>query len=105
MCIREDVNGNVCMGSLGGGNKESDVQSIALGKRIPDETSFSQERYEVLTGEHSSGRLSPYEPDILGEMFVLEFLKPTLFSKRVVRDFAQALWRNDHFALGGWHFI
>jgi hypothetical protein len=53
------------------------LQSHSQPDILPKPAQFSPERYRSLSGREATTNLAPLEPDILGELFVLERVRPT----------------------------
>jgi hypothetical protein len=85
--------------------KVEDLLLADLRTHLPDAESFSPQLYEVMVGAKSDEYLTPYEPDMLGEFFVLEYLKPRPFHKQKTRDFGRAVWINERFSVGAFLFM
>ena len=103
--VRDQDEALLAFVTMVGGMRVQDVPSIDLRSYLPDEEGFRPEIYQSMVGSPSDEYLAPLEPDILGEYFVLEFLKPKPLSKKKVRDFAHALWQNDTLSGFGYSFI
>jgi len=43
---------------------------------LPKPVQFSPERYRIMSGREATSNLAPLEPDMLGELFVLERVRP-----------------------------
>lgn len=87
------------------GIDSSELSLINLPQYLPDAASFDPHIYCALSGAESNSRLAPLEPDILGEYFVLEYLKPTIFGAPMAKDFAKAIWPSDTFSYRAFSFI
>lgn len=69
----------------------------ALDSRLfPSPDEFDPAMYEAMSSSASAEEdLKPLEPDILGEVFVLEYLRPRHDADRRVRDLSRIAWRLD----------
>jgi len=66
----------LALATMTGGLDVGALASIKAPDLIPPPSAYDPHRYRVLSGQASEDRLAPYEPDILGELFVLERLRP-----------------------------
>jgi putative lipoic acid-binding regulatory protein len=53
---------------------------------------FSPDRYRTMSGDRATERLEPMQPDILGELFVLEKLKPGYDGDTAWRPLTESAW-------------
>jgi hypothetical protein len=107
--IREKDKALLAFATFVGGLDTPELLSLDPKLKLPDADSFRADFYEVMTGTPSTEHLVPLEPDILGELFVLEFLKPDWkrgpFGGQPARDFATAVWRHERFARHAFMFV
>jgi len=83
----------LALATMTGGFEVANLREIGDGDLLPKCQSFSPDRYSTMVGRSATKTLAPLEPDIIGELFVLETLKP----RHAVDDRADALrelaWR------------
>jgi hypothetical protein len=103
--VREIDKSLLAFVTIAGRMKVEDLLLADLRTHLPDAESFSPQLYEVMVGAKSDEYLTPYEPDMLGEFFVLEYLKPRPFHKQKTRDFGRAVWINERFSVGAFLFM
>jgi len=103
--VREIDKSLLAFVTIAGRMKVEDLLLADLRTYLPDAESFSSQLYEVMVGAKSDEHLLPYEPDILGEFFVLEYLRPRPFHKRKTRDFGRALWTKERFSAFAFLFM
>ena len=66
----------LALATMTGGMELDRLPTIETGDLLPNTRELSPDRYRVLSGQPATDELAPLEPDILGELFVLEHLKP-----------------------------
>ncbi|MCH7937120.1 MAG: hypothetical protein IH994_08540 [Proteobacteria bacterium] len=77
------------------------LSGIEAANLIPDESGFSADRYRVISGRPATETLAALEPDILGELFVLEHLKPAHKADTTRAETLRiAAWNRNPFGMG-----
>jgi hypothetical protein len=87
----------VAYATIVGGIDLKRMYEISLaGSYFPKLGLYRPERIEAMTGHDATERVAPLEPDLFGEYFVLEHIRPTwvLDTKRA-ENFAAAAWDYD----------
>jgi hypothetical protein len=79
----------LALATLSGGLNRGDRHPPAIAERL---ASFSPQRYRTMIGEDAAERLAPLQPDIVGELFVLERLSPANAADALVDAFRDAAW-------------
>ena len=78
--------------TLCGGLRRNDKHPSEIADRL---AAFSPQRYRAMSGEDSAERLAPLQPDIIGELFVLESLSPERASGKMIDAFRNAAWEQN----------
>jgi hypothetical protein len=94
----------LALATMVGGLEVRSIISIDASGFLPDGADYSAERYAVLSGRDAQHNLAPLEPDILGELFVLEWLKPEHDrDENRAKIISQVAWK--HSLLGMFNFL
>jgi hypothetical protein len=90
--VTEEDKNWLALVTLCGGLKRRDGHPPVIAERL---ASFSPERYRAMTGEDVAERLPPLQPDIVGELFVLERLSPAKAQDSMIDGFRDAAWKEN----------
>jgi tetratricopeptide (TPR) repeat protein len=82
----------LAIATLCGGLRRDEKHPQEIAVRLAE---FSPQRYRAMTGENAAERLTPLQPDIIGELFVLESLSPANTSGTVIDAFRNAAWEEN----------
>jgi tetratricopeptide (TPR) repeat protein len=80
--------------TIAGGLKLAEMARIPLSKQFfPQLEDFQPERFETITGQAATDHVAALEPDLMGELFVLDHLKPKwVLDTNRANVFANVAW-------------
>ena len=90
--VTEEDKNLLALATLCGGLERGDAHPPVIAERL---ASFSPQRYRAMTGENVAARLAPLQPDIVGELFVLERLSPGKAPDSIIDAFRDAAWKEN----------
>ena len=91
--VTEEDKDLLALATLCGGLRRGAGHPPVITERL---ASFSPQRYRAMTGENADERLAPLQPDIVGELFVLERLSPAKAPDSIIDAFRDAAWKENH---------